>query len=927
MKQQQLLDGLWLAGSLLVLVAQPAWADVTQVTSVQLNPTNSGLEVILNPQNSQPLQVFNSRFGQTFIAHITNAQLRLPEGNAFSQENPVEGITSVTVTQQYTNTIRVKVIARTGVSGVEVIPSDRGLILSLRVPADTTPAQSTPNPTQPTLPGGETSSEITPTQPTLPGGETSSEITPTQPTLPGGETGSETTPTQPTLPGGETGSETTPTQPTLPGGETGSETTPTAQSDSDVEEIVVTASRRQQRVSDVPRSVTVVTREDIEEQTNLSRNLSDTLGNTVPGLSPSNQGINSFGQTLRGRGVAVLIDGVPQTTNIQSFGRELRTIDPSAIERVEVVRGPSATYGSQGTGGVINIITRRPTGGRLTSTSEVGLNSSLTNFDNSLASNFQQSLSGRSGNLDYTATLSRATTGGFYDAEGDRIPQFEVGGDNSTTWNALAKLGWDLANQQRLQLSFNYFDDRQKPDVISDPEVDVLEGTQKARAIKVGELEFIGTSNPGNRNALVNLEYSNPNLLGSRIQSQIYYRNNKNRSVPLDSRPFVPFFPEDLGVVRSQGSSQQLGGRLQVDTPLNKPRTLSLLWGADYLNENSKQPFDIIDIAAYDASNGRVNRKVGERTFVPPYEVGSLGLFGQLQWNASDRIEVNGGVRHERISLSVDDYTTFRNQDVQGGDRDFSATVFNAGAVYKATDKISLFTNFSQGFGLPDFAQILRDPSSEFTNINDSVRELSPQKVNNYEVGVRGNWSSVQASLSAFYNTSDFGISFNTLPGGFLQLARAPERIYGLEATVDWQPRQGWQVGSTLSLAEGESDDDEDGKYLALTSSRITPLKLTAYVENETLPGWRNRLQALFVGNRDRAFNAGVDLGPIGSYLTVDYVGSVKLGAGSLQIGVENLLNNQYYPVQSQLSAGAGGDSYNYAARGRTLRLGYSLSW
>ncbi len=178
------------------------------------------------------------------------------------------------------------------------------------------------------------------------------------------------------------------------------------------------------------------------------------------------------------------------------------------------------------------------------------------------------------------------------------------------------------------------------------------------------------------------------------------------------------------------------------------------------------------------------------------------------------------------------------------GESDFDATVFNMGAVYDLTEEVSLFGNFSQGFGLPDFGLILRDPPTGFTNIADSVRDLSPQKVNNYEIGIRGNWSTVQASLAAFYNTSDLGLSFNTLEGGFLELVRAPERIYGLEATIDWQATERLRVGSTLSLIEGESDEDEDDDYLALTSSRIAPLKLTAYVENETLPGWTKRKNA-----------------------------------------------------------------------------------
>lgn len=878
----QLFNSLLIAGIVSVLIAQPVRAEVVQVTGVEVNPTDNGLQVILKTTSGKPLQVLTASYGATFVANIINTQL-VPESNSFRSNNPIEGIAAVEVTQQSGNSIRVSVISNAGVPTAEVTQSERGLVLSVAPGADTRAGTPAPTP--------ETPDEEPDEQEPIPTDEATTEQAEGDEQLDNGE---------------ETSSE-------------------QAEGDEQIE-IVVTASRTEEAVTNVPRSVTVIDREEIEQQTRLSRNLTDILGFTVPGLSPSNQNINLFGQNLRGRNAAVLIDGVPQTTNNQGFNRELRTIDPSAIERIEVIRGSSASYGSQGTGGVINIITRRPSESGLTSETYAGLNTSLTNSEDSFGYELQHLISAREDNFDVTASFSIATTGAFYDAEGDRIPLFELGGDSSTTLNGLLKFGVDLTPDQRLQLTFNHFDDSQDPDVISDPIVDELPGTQKARALEVGELDFIDTPGPGNRNTIVNLAYNNDNIFGSELQGQIYYRNNTNISVPQDTRPF-DFFPEDLGVVRSQGNTEQLGGRLQIDTPFNEQKTVSLLWGADYVNEDSEQPFDVFDLGDYDASSGRVNRKIGERTFVPPYEVDSLGLFAQLQASLGSSLELTGGIRHERIGLNVDDYTTFRGQFVPGGERDFSATVFNVGAVYQASEAISFFADFSQGFGVPDFALILRDPPNGFTNIEDSVRDLSPQKVNNYEIGIRGNWSNVQASLAAFYNTSDLGLSFNTLEGGFLELVRAPERIYGLEATIDWQATDRLRLGSTLSLIEGESDEDEDGDYFALTSSRIAPVKLTAYVENETLPGWNNRLQALFVGDRDRAFDEGVDLGPIDSYITVDFISSIKLGPGDLQIGVENLFNNQYFPIQSQLSAGAGGDTFNYAARGRTLRVGYSLTW
>ena len=52
-----------------------------------------------------------------------------------------------------------------------------------------------------------------------------------------------------------------------------------------------------------------------------------------------------------------MIDGVPQSTT-RNTSRDLATIDPSMIERVEVIRGATAIYGDGATGGIVNIVTR-----------------------------------------------------------------------------------------------------------------------------------------------------------------------------------------------------------------------------------------------------------------------------------------------------------------------------------------------------------------------------------------------------------------------------------------------------------------------------------------------------------------------------------------------------------------------------------------
>jgi iron complex outermembrane receptor protein len=130
----------------------------------------------------------------------------------------------------------------------------------------------------------------------------------------------------------------------------------------------------------------------------------------------------------------------------------------------------------------------------------------------------------------------------------------------------------------------------------------------------------------------------------------------------------------------------------------------------------------------------------------------------------------------------------------------------------------------------------------------------------------------------------------------------------------------------TIGWNEGEADADDDGEFLALGTFDVQPWKLTAYVQHQTTPTWNNRLQLLYSGNRDRGFEAGADGVAIEDYLTLDLISQLQLGDGILSLGVENLLDNQYFPVFSQVSSGFNDTGYR-AARGRRVSLTYSISW
>lgn len=694
--------------------------------------------------------------------------------------------------------------------------------------------------------------------------------------------------------------------------------------ESEEEEVVVTATRTEEGVQNVPRSVTVVTREQIQAQSNVNRDLTSILGALVPGLGASSEAQQSFTQTLRGRPPLVLIDGVPISSNIDNDTSvaNLRRIDIASIDRVEVVRGPSAIYGDGAAGGVINIITRRADQNRIVSTAAIGVRSVGNLRSRSFGNLLQYGFSGQQGKVDFAASITRDSFGTPFDAEGDRPPIFADSEANSTSVNLFGKLGVQIDPQQRLQITANYFNDAQNQDGDYDLTVGEIPGIQKARFLD-RPVEFIDSTDPFNRGTLFQFDYRHDRVLNSKLQAQVYYRETKTAASLFDNRVFNADSPLVIG--RSVVTSERFGGRLQLETPLAS--NLSLLWGADYSSEDSEGNYDVFDVDEFDNSGGRRARRIGSAIRIAPFTIKNLGLFSQLQWDVTEKLSLSGGLRYDNFNVSVvdnwiDGETGFA---AQGGDKTLSDVVFNAGIVYKLTPQVSLFTNFAQGFSLPNLSRILQRPAEGF-NFAEDVTLSAPQKVNSYELGIRGRWRNVQASLAGFYSYSSLGTTVEFTDIGEFSIVRSPQRNYGVELAVDWQPSDRWKLGGTLTWSEGEREDPETQEFFAITGYEVSPLKLSAYLENETLPGWNNRLQAVYIGRRNRAFNAGIDPVGIESYLVVDLISSLKLGDGTLSLGVKNLLNNQYLNIGNQLSAGFD-DSFGVASRGRAYTLTYRWSW
>lgn len=123
--------------------------------------------------------------------------------------------------------------------------------------------------------------------------------------------------------------------------------------------IVITASRYEQNLKDVASNTTVIEKEEIQQASDLNELLSKQAGIAIASNGFMGKNSSIFMRGTNSDHTIVLVDGV-KINSATAGSAPIQFIDPSNIEKIEIVRGPaSALYGANAIGGVINIITKK----------------------------------------------------------------------------------------------------------------------------------------------------------------------------------------------------------------------------------------------------------------------------------------------------------------------------------------------------------------------------------------------------------------------------------------------------------------------------------------------------------------------------------------------------------------------------------------
>lgn len=672
-----------------------------------------------------------------------------------------------------------------------------------------------------------------------------------------------------------------------------------------LDELVIQTSRSNTKKDDSPQVITVITRQQIEDQLSISSDSSQVLSSLLPAYAPNTQKLNDSSQSFRGRSVLYMIDGVPQSNPLRDGSRAAHTIDLAMVERIEVIHGASAIHGLGATGGIINFITKSNRSNELKQHVDVQLTTPTDELkSDSLAYKIGYQVEGAQDNFDYLVGLTNEVQGVYLDADGDYVGSDSTRGDtmDSKSYDAFVKLGYWLTDDQRLELEVNKYR---------------LKGRMNFTGVNGDRDNGVPTSSikntprglaPYNDVQTTSLAYTDSDLDGMEFKAQVFHQDFEGRYGATNSGSFQDSSIAPSGTLydQSQNQSEKIGAKFSLTKDDLLDNDLSVTAGLDLLQDTTSQTLILTN-----------------RTYVPETEYTNYAPFVQFEYRPTDRLVLQAGARNEHAKLDVDTYQTVAANNsvtVNGGKPSFSDTVYNAGAVFKITPAVSVFANYSEGFGMPDVGRILRTVKGANYDV-DTLIDLDPVVTTNYEVGFRINKNTYDFEVSAYQSNTD--LDSNVVPQDDIYIIeRRKTEAHGLEASLGFQLNKDHRLQANYSYVQGKYDSNDDGKVdTKQTGANISPNRLVTSWNAR----WNDKLSSLLQVNHafDRSFDD--DELKFDGYTLVDASVGYKLPVGKMSVAVANVFNEDYFTYYSQSSVKT--DDLYFKGRGRTVTLAYGLDF
>lgn len=616
-----------------------------------------------------------------------------------------------------------------------------------------------------------------------------------------------------------------------------------------LEEIVVTATKYETSIKDIPGSVTVITSEEIKNQHLPNSDIGDIL-RSVAGITlrrayapfPSYPNIRGVGSDL----TVILVNGIPTNWEIT------QAIPPENIERIEIVRGPaSALYGANASGGVINIITKEG------------------------KKEFKSAFSGGYGTFD-TYRLSATASGGL-----DKLyyslaaAQEESDGENIVTNNVLPSVtmvekcrydkksvslntNYRFNGSSRLSFLYNFFNDdytRGRPNVGGDWDRHFASLIYDQ---KLGDsFAFKGS-----------LGYRYDDLLHRYDYGGTNYAEKQRGYTDYDETPLELQLTGDIGLRNT------------------------LTAGFFYNNQTTDKDY--------------ISSTTGALTQQNQYKIRTLAGYLQDVWKPTESLIITAGIRYDEWKNYDNTFSTFNTTNPEDSSHDnWSPKI---GLRYNFTDQTSIWANYGMGY-MPPTPEQLYDDRTSGGNPRQPNPNLKPEKTHSWELGLE-KWfgRSVQTKLVGFYNyTDDKILSWFDATNVWINENIGRTESYGTEFEIILSPFEHWLVTANYTwdkarIDENPSDPTQEGNWLPFSPEHKANLGITYAIENNfTISGLARYLSLQHTDDDNTKYTAAGEERFMDSSFVVDLKAIKHLPVRwgclrniDLSLSVDNVFDEKY---------------------------------
>lgn len=675
-----------------------------------------------------------------------------------------------------------------------------------------------------------------------------------------------------------------------------------------LEEVIVTAQRREEKLKDVPIAITAVTSNQLEEA-GVSNSMA--LTTITPGLNFVSQGayaeptIRGIGTAITGAGadanVAIYVDGVYQPSQAAN------AFEFNNIERIEVLKGPQGTlFGRNATGGAITVTTKKPSYSPQGEASIGYGNLDAVTFDGYVTGPLAEHLAAD------LSVLYREDNGYIHDLYNHRQTA------KVTNFGARTKLLFDATDRLSFVLAGVYGRDSDNAVYLKKP-IDgnlALLATHPELYVPTDPREInedtdplaVSTNKAGSLTAAYRFDHGTLSSITSYSKLDIELLVDSD-STELPQSTNDTFLPEKT-------FTQEVNYASDLAGPLN------FTAGVYYYNDDSfRRSINTAGIG------GPVTQDFSVRV-----KTRAQAAYGEIYYDLTDAIRLIGGLRYSDERKSADGFYTVGASTILDTSAHWTAWSPRASIVWKVNDHNNVYATYSEGFKSGAFN----------TTTLSNPTPVDPEFVKAYEVGFKHASPRLIANLSAYYyDYQDIQVSVqikvNNVTTGVFQNA-ASASIYGLDGDLtavlsdNWR----WRFGAAWTHARYE-----DYPNALITTPKPSGLGNTQapgdaggkemirspeWMVNTTLSYETDLAGGHFDASATAAYNSGFYWDPGNNYKHDAYtLVNAKAGWSTMddkyriEVWGRNLTDELYYLYATPTTASYGGSSQRPRTYGITL--------